>query len=98
MNPVRPNVWAHVPPPAQGGGGGAGAAKTAAQRAFFDAALGKAAGAPPQTQAPVQATQVRTETVRAQAAPAPVQRMPTGQPTEQPTRILRPGSLLDIRV
>ena len=96
MNPVRPNVWANVPPPAQGGG--AGGAKTAAQRAFFDQALGKATGAPQQTQAAVQATQVRTETVQAQAAPAPVQRMPASPPTDQPTRILRPGSLLDIRV
>jgi hypothetical protein len=96
VNPVRPNVWANVPPPGQGGG--AGGAKTAAQRAFFDQALGKATGAPQQTQAPVQATPVRTEPVQTQTAPAPVQRMPTSQPTEQPTRILRPGSLLDIRV
>lgn len=94
MNPVRPNVWANVPPPGQGAG--QGAARSAAQRAFFDAALGKAAGAPQQTQAP--ATPVRTALVQAQAAPQPVQRMPAAQPTEQPTRILRPGSLLDIRV
>lgn len=92
MNPVRPNVWANVPPP------GPGAAKTAAQRAFFDAALGKAAGAP--QQAPAPATPVRATPVQAQtqATPQPVQRMPTAQPAEPPTRILRPGSLLDIRV
>lgn len=93
MNPVRPNVWANVPPPGQQG---PGAVKTAAQRAFFDAALGKATGAPQQTPAP--ATPVRPAPVQAQAAPQPVQRMPAAQPTEQPTRILRPGSLLDIRV
>lgn len=92
MNPVRPNVWASVPPPAQGG---QGAAKTAAQRAFFDAALGKATAAP---QAQAQAASVKAPPVQAQAAPAPVQRMPAAQPTEPPTRILRPGSLLDIRV
>ncbi|MFZ4606579.1 MAG: hypothetical protein ACOYM5_10005 [Caulobacter sp.] len=94
MNPVRPNVWANVPPPGQGSG--QGAAKSAAQRAFFDQALGKASGAPQQTQSP--ATPVRTAPVQAQAAPQPVQRMPAAQPSEQPTRILRPGSLLDIRV
>lgn len=92
MNPVRPNVWANIPPPGQGGG----PAKSGAQRAFFDAALGKATGAPQQAQAPT--TPVRAASVQTQAAPQPVQRMPTAQPSEQPTRILRPGSLLDIRV
>lgn len=91
VNPVRPNVWANIPPPAQG----PGAVKSGAQRAFFDAALGKATGAP---QAHPQATPVRAEPVQVQTAPQPVQRMPAAQPTEQPTRILRPGSLLDIRV
>jgi hypothetical protein len=90
VNPVRPNVWANIPPPAQG----PGAARSGAQRAFFDQALGKATGAPQQTPSP--ATPVRLEPVQAQ--PQPVHRMPAAQPTEQPTRILRPGSLLDIRV
>lgn len=89
MNPVRPNVWASVPPPAQG----QGAVKTAAQRAFFDQALGKATGTP---QAQPQTAPVRADPVQAQ--PAPLQRMPTSQPTDDPARILRPGSLLDIRV
>lgn len=92
MNPVRPNVWANIPPPAQG----PGAVKSGAQRAFFDQALGKATGAPQQVQP--QATPVRAEPVQVQTAPQPVQRMPAAQPAEQPTRILRPGSLLDIRV
>lgn len=87
MNPVRPNVWSHVPPPGQGAGG----AKTAAQRAFFDQALGKATGAP---QARPEATPVQVTPTQTQ----PVQRMPTGQASESPTKILRPGSLLDIRV
>lgn len=90
MNPIRPNVWANVPPPAQGGG--AGAAKSAAQRAFFDQALGKAAGST--ASVPARATPVQTPVVHA----TPVQRMPTGQPAEAPQKILRPGSLLDIRV
>lgn len=88
MNPVRPNIWANVPPPGQGGS--AGGAKTAAQRAFFDQALGKATGA-------AQA-QPQTAVAQSQVQPQPVQRMPTDQPGEQPTKILRPGSLLDIRV
>lgn len=95
MNPVRPNVWANVPPPAQGG---QGAAKSAAQRAFFDAALGKATGAPQQTQAPATPAPTALVQTPAQAAPQPVQRMPAAQPAEAPARILRPGSLLDIRV
>jgi hypothetical protein len=86
VNPVRPSVWPAVQPPANGAGG----AKSAAQRAFFDAALGKATGAP----VPVPAPEVRSAPVQAQ----PVQRIPVSQPTEQPTKILRPGSLLDIRV
>ena len=53
------------------------------QRAFFEAALGKTA---PQAQA-------------AMAPPsAPVQKIPTNLPADPPEKILRPGSLLDIRV
>ncbi|MDP1737249.1 MAG: hypothetical protein Q8L23_07395 [Caulobacter sp.] len=85
MNPVRPPVWPPVPPHANG----AGPAKTAAQRAFFEAALGKATGAPQAQATPVEVIQVRAE---------PVQRMPTAQPDEPPQKVLRPGSLLDIRV
>ncbi|HRD29523.1 MAG TPA: hypothetical protein PLO65_14580 [Caulobacter sp.] len=95
MTPVRPNVWANVPPPAQGSG--QGAARSAAQRAFFDAALGKAATttpAQPQT-APAKAVPLQTQ---APSAPQPLQRTPSAQPDEPPARILRPGSLLDIRV
>ena len=94
MNPVRPSVYPPMQPAAQG----AGAVKTAAQRAFFDQALGKATGAPQQTQAPATPARAASVQTQAQAVPPPVQRMPTAQPTEAPTRILRPGSLLDIRV
>ena len=70
---------------------GADAARQAAQRAFFDAALGRA-GAPA---APPAAA--------ATAAPAPapaVFRRPEIRPdpaAQAPARPLRPGSLLDIR-
>ena len=94
MNPVRPNIWSNVPPPGQGVGAVGGADKSAAQRAFFDQALGKATGAP---QAQPLAAPVQTQ-AQAQAAPQPLPRMPTAQPAEAPTRSLRPGSLLDIRV
>ena len=59
--------------------------RSSAQQAFFAAAMGRPA-APPQVQAQPQA----------QAAPA--QRMPASLPADPPQKILRPGSLLDIRV
>lgn len=73
----------------------ANGARTAAQRAFFDAALNKA-GAPTAPQA--------TTAPRAAGASNPVQpavtrlRAETTIPQEAPTRILRPGSLIDIKV
>jgi hypothetical protein len=85
LTPIRPNGLS-VPPPTHPS---AEAARTAAQRAFFDAALGRA-GAP----APA------LQTASAVFTPAPIQR-PQRMPdpaAEPPTRPLRPGSLLDIRV
>jgi hypothetical protein len=65
------------------------AARNNAQRAFFQAAMGNAAApAAPQAQFTAQAAR----------APQATQRMPTSFPAEPPTRILRPGSLLDIKV
>lgn len=83
MNPVRPNPFAAAPQaqPARP----IDPARAAAQRAFFEAALGKAA-AP--SAAPAQA--------HSQAAPAPPRTPEVGAP--KPEKILRPGSLLDIRV
>ena len=60
--------------------------RNAAQRAFFQAAL---SGTAPATAAAEPAPTPRA---------APVQRVMTETPKEAPTRILRPGSLLDIRV
>ncbi|QUD87033.1 hypothetical protein [Phenylobacterium montanum] len=88
VQPPRPGVTPQLPART----GQAGGARAAAQRAFFDAALNKTSA----TSAPVVAqkvqapppqpgvTRLRAETVQ--------------QPQEQPTRILRPGSLLDIKV
>lgn len=80
MTAVRPPF----PQAPQPGAAPASPARTPAQRAFFEAALGKVAAAqapapPEKTAAPVQAA--------AQAASA-----------EPPRKILRPGSLLDIKV
>ena len=73
-----------------------GQARNAAQKAFFEAALGRTAPA----QAPVQAPRP-AQTAEVQVRATPVREIP--QPTraasdEAPQKILRPGSLLDIRV
>lgn len=86
--PIRPAIQP-MPPVAPR----ADAGRLAAQKAFFQAALAK----PDAVAAPA-----------AQAAPTPVQApsQPVAQtaaraatpPDDAPTKILRPGSLLDIRV
>lgn len=84
LTPIRPNAL--PPPPAANPSGEA--ARTAAQRAFFDAALGRAGATAPAAQTASAFT------------PAPVQR-PQRLPdpaAEAPVKPLRPGSLLDIRV
>ncbi|WP_296598845.1 hypothetical protein [Phenylobacterium sp.] len=70
---------------------GQDASKVAAQRAFFEA-LGKA-------QAPIQAAPTAAApSVAAAPAAAPAQRTVAEAGAEQPQRIPRPGSLIDIRV
>ena len=83
MAAVRPPIFPPTPPTAAPQR--ADPARLAAQKAFFQAALGQAA-------APAAAL-----TATPPRAPATVQRMP--DPTaEKPAKILRPGSLLDIKV
>lgn len=73
--------------------------RSAAQKAFFEAALGRAAPAqgsaqtqvPTKTAAPAAAIQPHATPVRE----VPLQVRPGDEP---PQKILRPGSLLDIRV
>lgn len=67
------------------------AGRTAAQRAFFEAALGRAQGAAPTTAAVA-------STVVAPAAPERLRAERVVESAEAPTRYLRPGSLLDIKV
>jgi hypothetical protein len=74
------------------------AARNAAQRAFFQAAMGQAsAPAAPRAQVQPQAQAPRV-TAAPQAAAPPAGRIPTNLPPDPPARILRPGSLLDIKV
>ncbi|PHY13970.1 hypothetical protein CSW58_02230 [Caulobacter sp. B11] len=76
--------------PASGGG-------SARASAFFQAALGDAAATRPTT-APV-AVQLQAQAqAQAQAQPRPAPARPFVAPTEQPQRMLRPGSLLNIVV
>jgi hypothetical protein len=81
VNPVRPSSLPAAPAQVQRP---ADAARLAAQKAFFEAALGKTAAAP--AAAPP-----------LPAAQAALQRRPDAA-DEAPQKILRPGSRLDIRV
>ena len=84
MTPIRPGMPSATPAPTAG----ADAARLAAQRAFFQQAMGRPAAAAPAATTPIQAavTPVRTVEIRPAAN------------AEAPAKILRPGSLLDIRV
>ena len=73
-------------------------ARSAAQRAFFQAAMGQPAATPasqPQVQPQAQPQRVAATP---QTSAQPIGRIPTNLPADPPTRILRPGSLLDIKV
>jgi hypothetical protein len=84
VTPIRPAGYP-TPPPANPA---ADAARLSAQRAFFDAALGRAgASRPAQAPAAVGST---APLARRELRPDPA--------AEAPAKPLRPGSLLDIRV
>ncbi|MBI1197869.1 MAG: hypothetical protein GC203_08395 [Phenylobacterium sp.] len=85
MTPIRPTASPQVPAGQVQTPQDRDAGKLAAQRAFF-AALGKAG--PAASPAPVET---------AQAAPA-TPTVQTAAPADAPRKILRPGSLIDIRV
>ena len=83
MSTIRPPIFPTPQPQAQP----TAPVRSSAQQAFFAAAMGRpAAQVQPQVQAQPQA----------QAAPA--QRMPASLPADPPQKLLRPGSILDIRV
>jgi hypothetical protein len=96
VTPIRPSAFPVQPPANAVSGAGADAARAAAQKAFFDAAMGRTAA----PAAPV-APQVAAPSRAAVFAPAPSVQRAEIRPdpsAEAPTRALRPGSLLDIRV
>lgn len=99
MTPIRPNAFpTPAAQPLSGQPSPADAARAAAQRAFFDAAMGRSA-APAQQASPVAAPAAAQSAVFTPAT-APVQRaeIRPAPNAEPPAKILRPGSLLDIRV
>jgi hypothetical protein len=83
LNPIRPNFPLPVAQPRP-----VRPEARAAQRAFFEAAINRAAAAAPA------ASTASAEPVRPAAAASRTTREDTGQPQ----RYLRPGSLLDIKV
>lgn len=86
MSTIRPQVQQYPQPQYQGSGN---PGRLAAQQAFF--ALAGQARPPTTAQAP-QTTAAAAPGVLAQVA------TPTSQPADAPQKILRPGSLVDIRV
>lgn len=100
MTNVRPPLWPQASQaPVNRAAPQAGGASPG-QRAFFDAALGRAGGAPTQPTPPVTPTQTRPQTTSTPANLAAA-RFAASQPPEKPAegdRIPRPGSIIDIRV
>jgi hypothetical protein len=96
MTTVRPPVWPQAAAPASDGARPVDPAKMAAQRAFFEAALGRAPAAQPAAPA-----QPATPARLAEPAP-PAQHATPVRPIQVDDdaqhRILRPGSLLNIVV
>jgi hypothetical protein len=93
VTPIRPSAY----PVQQPANPAADAARVAAQRAFFDAAMGRAnapAASAPSSSPPA------AQALAAARAPAPVQRaqIVPDPNAPAPAKVLRPGSLLDIRV
>lgn len=88
-DPIRPHSWPNLPA-APARTGGPADARSAAQRAFFEQALGRST-------APAAATQKA-------AAASPLAIRPRGPdlrielPDAPPAKILRPGSIIDIKV
>ena len=88
MTTIRPNLPPLQPSAAQRP---ADAGRLAAQKAFFAIAAGQA----PAAAQPVKAAATATA---APAKPATQVNRIASAPAEAPTRVLRPGSLLDIKV
>lgn len=86
----NPFIQAASTPQGANGAGGADSARLAAQKAFFEAAMGKSAPA-----APVQASAPMAQPVQRDFRASP---QTVAEAQDQPRKILRPGSLLNIVV
>jgi len=84
LTTIRPNVFPQQPPVS---GQRDEAGRASAQRAFFQAAMGQ-----------TQAAAAPAAPAIAAEPPQAVNRLTPVSPTDAPQKILRPGSLLDIRV
>ncbi len=102
MSTIRPPIPNALPAAPQGPQGPQGSARQAAQKAFFEAALGRAAPTPAQVQAqaPTRAAAPAAQGAEIQVRGTPARDIPQPirSPDQAPQKILRPGSLLDIRV
>jgi len=92
LSAIRPPIPNALPPTPQGA---SPPQRSAAQRAFFEAALGRTT--PTQAQVPTKAPAPAAE-VQVRATPVRDVPLRAQIPDEPPQKILRPGSLLDIRV
>lgn len=97
MTPVRPTSLPAVTPATQAPRNDA---RTAAQRAFFEAALGKASGAPAAATPAAVRNAPAVQTAPAAVPAVRAQAVQTAQPAtdDPPKKILRPGSILNILV
>ena len=84
MTTIRPNVFPQQP---QVGGQRDDTGRASAQRAFFQAVMGQA-----------QAAAAPAAPAVAAEPPQAASRLTQVSPADAPQKILRPGSLLDIRV
>jgi hypothetical protein len=101
VTPIRPNVFPGQQAPITPAAVGADAARAAAQKAFFDAAMGRSsapAAAPAAPAAPQIAQAARPSIFAALTNPPPRAEIRPDPAAEAPNKVLRPGSLLDIRV
>jgi hypothetical protein len=87
LPPIRSSV---TPQPGQAVARPADAARTAAQRAFFQAAIG--------VQAPTASAARPVEAAPTVNRFTPQSSQRASIPNEPPTRVLRPGSFIDIKV
>jgi hypothetical protein len=93
MADIRPPNWPAAPNGALVPQKGTSSARAEAQRAFFQAALSSQGVVAPTAKPAPQATDTAQAAPRARAPDLTIK-----MPDEEPRKILRPGSIIDIRV